>query len=174
MEHSTSAPNERVWRITQLATLSFNHPSVVLTADVFQYFCKTQLSGQAISAPPSKSVAREIPINTQYPKSIARTIPINKKSPKLRVQIILIGRQSPKSIARTIQINCASYWPCFVKCFRMIHIWTQWLGGVKTSYVQTYNTHQKSWFIPPFSAYALWTIDLWIDLLLQQSHEVVY
>ena len=35
---STSAPNERVSRITQLAKLSFNHPSVVLTADVFQYF----------------------------------------------------------------------------------------------------------------------------------------
>ena len=36
LEHSASAPNERVWRITQLAKLSFNHPSVVLTADVFQ------------------------------------------------------------------------------------------------------------------------------------------
>ena len=40
MEHSTSASNERVWRITQLAKLSFNHPSVVLTADVFQFFNK--------------------------------------------------------------------------------------------------------------------------------------
>ena len=40
MEHSTSAPNERVLRTTQLAKLSFNHPSVVLTADVFQYFIK--------------------------------------------------------------------------------------------------------------------------------------
>ena len=40
MEHSTSAPNERVLRTTQLAKLSFNHPSVVLTADVFQYFYK--------------------------------------------------------------------------------------------------------------------------------------
>ena len=38
MEHSTSVPNERVLRITQLAKLSFNHPSVVLTAAVFQYF----------------------------------------------------------------------------------------------------------------------------------------
>ena len=38
--NSTSAPNERVLRITQLAKLSFNHPSVVLTADVFQYFYK--------------------------------------------------------------------------------------------------------------------------------------
>ena len=38
MERSTSAPNERVLRTTQLAKLSFNHPSVVLTADVFQYF----------------------------------------------------------------------------------------------------------------------------------------
>ena len=37
MEHSTSAPNERVLRITQLAKLSFNHPSVVLTVDVFLY-----------------------------------------------------------------------------------------------------------------------------------------
>ena len=37
MEHSTSAPNERVLRTTQLAKLSFNHPSVVLTGDVFQY-----------------------------------------------------------------------------------------------------------------------------------------
>ena len=35
MEYSTSAPNERVWRFTQLAKLSFNHPSVVLTADLF-------------------------------------------------------------------------------------------------------------------------------------------
>ena len=37
-EHSTSAPNERVLRTTQLARLSFNRPSVVLTADVFQYY----------------------------------------------------------------------------------------------------------------------------------------
>ena len=40
MEHSTSKPNERVLLVTQLAKLSFNHPSVVLTADVFQYFYK--------------------------------------------------------------------------------------------------------------------------------------
>ena len=40
MEHSTSAPNERVLRTTQLAKLSFNHPSVVLTADFCQYFNK--------------------------------------------------------------------------------------------------------------------------------------
>ena len=40
MEHRTSAPNERVLRTTQLAKLSFNHQSVVLTADVFQYFYK--------------------------------------------------------------------------------------------------------------------------------------
>ena len=40
MEHSTSAPNERVLRITQLAKLSFNHPWVVLTADDFQYLYK--------------------------------------------------------------------------------------------------------------------------------------
>ena len=38
MEHSTSALNERVLRVPQLAKLSFNHPSVVLTADVFQLF----------------------------------------------------------------------------------------------------------------------------------------
>ena len=37
MEHSTSAPNDRVLRVTQLAKLSFNYPSVVVTADVFQY-----------------------------------------------------------------------------------------------------------------------------------------
>ena len=40
MEHSTSAPNERVLRTTQLVKLSFNHPSVVLTADVFHYCYK--------------------------------------------------------------------------------------------------------------------------------------
>ena len=40
MEHITSAPNERVLCTTQLAKLSFNHPSVVLTADVFRYFYK--------------------------------------------------------------------------------------------------------------------------------------
>ena len=34
----TSAPNERVLRVTQLAKLSFDHPSVVVTAEVFQYF----------------------------------------------------------------------------------------------------------------------------------------
>ena len=38
LQHSTSTPNERVWRITQLAKFGFNHPSVVLTADVF-HFC---------------------------------------------------------------------------------------------------------------------------------------
>ena len=41
LEHSTRTPNKRVWRITQLAKLSFNHPSVVLTADVFQFFMET-------------------------------------------------------------------------------------------------------------------------------------
>ena len=41
MKHSTSAPNERVLRTTQLAKLSFNRPSVVLTAKVFQYFIKS-------------------------------------------------------------------------------------------------------------------------------------
>ena len=40
MEHSTSAPNGRVLRTTQLAKLSFNQPPVVLTADIFQYFYK--------------------------------------------------------------------------------------------------------------------------------------
>ena len=34
----TSAPYDRVLRVTQLAKLSFDHPSVVVTADVFQYF----------------------------------------------------------------------------------------------------------------------------------------
>ena len=37
--YSTSAPNERVWRITQLAKFSFKHRSVVLITDVFQFFC---------------------------------------------------------------------------------------------------------------------------------------
>ena len=45
MEHGTSAPNERVVRTTQLAKLSFNHPSVVLTADVF-YFYKIREGGR--------------------------------------------------------------------------------------------------------------------------------
>ena len=40
MAHSTSAPNERVLRGTQLAKLSFNHILSVALADVFQYFCK--------------------------------------------------------------------------------------------------------------------------------------
>ena len=44
MEHSTSVPNERVLRITQLAKLSFNPPSVVLTAEFFQYFYKSEFS----------------------------------------------------------------------------------------------------------------------------------
>ena len=38
MEHSTSAPNERVLRTTQLAKLSFNPTSVVLT--FFNVFIK--------------------------------------------------------------------------------------------------------------------------------------
>ena len=33
--NSTIASNERVWRIAQLAKLSFNHPSVVLTVEFF-------------------------------------------------------------------------------------------------------------------------------------------
>ena len=44
MEHGTSAPNERVWRITQLAELSLNHPSVVFVADVHKivtYYCSS-------------------------------------------------------------------------------------------------------------------------------------
>ena len=40
MEHSTNAPNERVLRTTQLAKLSFNHPSVVFTADVSIFLIK--------------------------------------------------------------------------------------------------------------------------------------
>ena len=35
LKFKKSAPNERVLRTTQLAKLGFNHPSVVLTADVF-------------------------------------------------------------------------------------------------------------------------------------------
>ena len=41
MGHDTSAPNERVLRITQFAKLRFNHSSVVLAADVFQLFIKS-------------------------------------------------------------------------------------------------------------------------------------
>ena len=41
MEYCTRAPNERVWRITQLAKLSLNHLSVVLTADVFLFLIKS-------------------------------------------------------------------------------------------------------------------------------------
>ena len=58
LEHSTSTPNERVWRTTPeyhaaCSLLSFNHPSVVLTADVIHFFindnlckiwCTTQLA----------------------------------------------------------------------------------------------------------------------------------
>ena len=40
-KYNISAPNPRVWRITQLAKLSFNHPSVVLTAHVFQFCIKS-------------------------------------------------------------------------------------------------------------------------------------
>ena len=39
-----STPNERVWCITQLAKLSFTIQSVVLTADVFQFFIKTAVT----------------------------------------------------------------------------------------------------------------------------------
>ena len=42
MKYSTSAPNWRVSRITQLAKLGFNHPSVVLTAEIFQFLIKLQ------------------------------------------------------------------------------------------------------------------------------------
>ena len=37
MQHSTSAPNERVLSTTQLTKLSSNHSSVVVTPDVFMY-----------------------------------------------------------------------------------------------------------------------------------------
>ena len=53
MEYSTNAPNERVCRITQLAKLSFNHPSVVLTADVIQFVINTsriQIGGRKVSS----------------------------------------------------------------------------------------------------------------------------
>ena len=39
-DSSRSVPNGRVLRTTKLAKLSFNHPSVVLTGDVFQFFIK--------------------------------------------------------------------------------------------------------------------------------------
>ena len=47
MEYSTSAPNERVWRITQPAKLGFNHPSVVLTADVSQFLIKNYVANHS-------------------------------------------------------------------------------------------------------------------------------
>ena len=46
MEHSTTAPNERVLRVTQLTKFSFNHVSVALTADVYQYFHKIESFGK--------------------------------------------------------------------------------------------------------------------------------
>ena len=48
MEHSTSAPNDRVLRTAQIAKLIFNHPSVVLTADVFRYFLSIKTRGNEI------------------------------------------------------------------------------------------------------------------------------
>ena len=40
IKHSTSTPNAGVWRITRPAKFSSNHPSVVLTADVFSFSYK--------------------------------------------------------------------------------------------------------------------------------------
>ena len=78
--------------------------------------------------------------------STVRTIPMNRKSPKLVAQTMPIGRLFPKTIARTIQMDCA-YCLRFMKCFLMIHIRTHGLGGIKTSYAQTYNAYLK--FIYP-------------------------
>ena len=60
MEHSTSTPNERVSRITQLAKLSFNHPSVVLTADVFQLFNKKPTEAPTIHTAPDTALSRKV------------------------------------------------------------------------------------------------------------------
>ena len=61
MDHSTSAPNERVWHTTQLAKLSFNHPSVVLTPKVFPYFYKIVGYKQKLVHPPVSSQKRVQP-----------------------------------------------------------------------------------------------------------------
>ena len=70
MEYSTSTPNERVWRITQLAKLSFNHLSVVLTADVFQFFIKskTNWSGSRIS-PTSAVYIIDLRVSQRTPRT---------------------------------------------------------------------------------------------------------
>ena len=47
--HSTSTPNKRVWRITQLAKLNFNHPSVVLTAYVFQFLIQKKTGDENLT-----------------------------------------------------------------------------------------------------------------------------
>ena len=49
LKFKKSAPNERVLRTTQLAKLGFNHPSVVLTADVFHFLNKKCSWGQQLS-----------------------------------------------------------------------------------------------------------------------------
>ena len=48
MEHSTSTPNECVWRIAQLAKKSEFQPprSFVLTADVFHFFFLKSIFGR--------------------------------------------------------------------------------------------------------------------------------
>ena len=70
LEYSTSTPNERVWRITQLAKLSFNHLSVVLTADVFQFFIKskTNWSGSRIS-PTSAVYIIDLRVSQRTPRT---------------------------------------------------------------------------------------------------------
>ena len=65
MERSTSAPDERVLRTTQLARLSFNHPSVVLTTDVVQYFLLQSKSKHVILRQPPQ-------IRTRRPQRLPR------------------------------------------------------------------------------------------------------
>ena len=59
----------------------------------------------------------------------------------------------------------------------MIHMWTQGLGSIKTTYqyVQTHNTYLKFIYPAPFCLPGMpWTIDLLIDYCSDSSHEVVY
>ena len=132
--------------------------SFVRTIPISRQSPKSVVRAFAISWPTSKSVIRAIPISRQYPKSTVRKIPSNRKSPKLIVQTMPIRRESPKPIARTIQINCAC-WLCFVQCFLMIHIWTQGLDGIKTSYIQIMHAVGLS---RPFMRMP-WTVDQWTD-----------
>ena len=71
MEHTTRAPNERVWCITQLAKLSFNHPSVVLIAVVFNMFMSTRIQSAVITAVADAVCAARLPLLLQRHLAIA-------------------------------------------------------------------------------------------------------